>query len=402
MNTPRFVPEFRLEIDGADISAAMRASVMSVVMHTGLEGADRVEVRLVNDGLRWQDDPQLRLDHDVVLHLGYADEGLEQVFVGEIVGTAASFPQNGPATVTFVAQDARQRLQRGTKVRWFAIPIPTVGNIPIPDLITAPLVSLENQLIPILDPVGAAISVLLAGVEAVAAISEPGGMQKMIRKQSAESDYAFLKRIAKENGWEMYVEHAGAIGGHALRFESPMGHLDPDVFLQWGQTLVDFHPKISTVGQVFAITGYVWVPAIKMVFVVTIGWDWDRMALTLSVYPSVVPIGQAPAEHLVQEPLSPASAPRKLVSEILPRLNKRITATGSTLGEPRLRAASVLRIDGVGEQFGGLWRATEVTHTFDSSGFRTQFELRKEVWFGSIPAPDQGAIPVRVRAPFVG
>src|SRR5688572_10467555 len=146
METPRFVPEFRLEIDGAPMPAAMRASVMSVSHHAGLEGADRVEVTLVNDRLRWLDDPQLRLDHDVALHLGYADEGLEQVFVGQIVGVGASFPQSGAATVTFTAQDARQRLQRGTKVRWFAIPVPTVGNFPVPDLITAPLVALENQL----------------------------------------------------------------------------------------------------------------------------------------------------------------------------------------------------------------------------------------------------------------
>lgn len=399
MNTPRFVPEFRLEIDGAPIAATMRASVMSVTLRTGLEGADRVDLTLANDGLRWLDDPQLRLDHDLALHLGYAGEGLEQVFVGRIVGNSATFPQNGPATVTVTAQDARQRLQQGTKVRWFAIPIPTVGNLPIPDLVTAPLVALENRLVPLLDPVGAAISVLLGGVEAVAAISEPGGMQKLVRKQADESDYAFLARIAKENGWEMYVEHDGPLGGHQLRFESPMGHLDPDVTLRWGRTLTEFQPKVSIVGQIFSITGYVWVPPIKMVFVVTLGFDWDRMALTLSVYPGAVPIGQSPSSHLVQEPLSPASAPRKLVSELIPKLNKRITATGATLGDPRIRAASVLRIDGVGETFGGLWRVTDATHTIDANGYRTQFQLRKEIWFGSIPSPDQGA--VRVRAPFM-
>jgi hypothetical protein len=399
MNTPRFVPEFRLEIDGADVPAAMRASVMNVTLHTGLEGADRVEVTLVNDALRWLDHPQLRLDHDLVLHLGYAGEALTQVFVGQIVGTGAAFPQNGPTTVTVTAQDARQRLQQGTKVRWFAIPIPTVGNIPIPDLITAPIVALENQLVPILDPVGAAISVLLGGVEAVAAISDPGGMQKLVRKQADESDYTFLMRIAKENGWEMFVEHDGSLGGHVLRFQSPLDHLDADVTLKWGSTLSDFQPRVSTVGQILSITGYVWVPPIKMVFVVTLGWDWDRMALTLSIYPAVVPIGQSASEHMIEEPLSPASAPRRLISDLIPKLNKRVTASGSTLGDPRIQASRVLRIDGVGEQFGGLWRVTDATHTFDAGGYRTQFDLRKEIWFGSIPSPDQGAL--RLRAPGV-
>src|SRR5678816_4123560 len=117
MKTPKFVPDFRLEIDGAGLPTTMRASIMSVTLHTGLEGADRVEVTLVNDSLRWLDNPLFQLDHELRLYLGYADEGLDQMFVGTVVGNGASFPQSGPATVTVTAHDARQRLQQGTKVR---------------------------------------------------------------------------------------------------------------------------------------------------------------------------------------------------------------------------------------------------------------------------------------------
>ncbi len=56
----------------------------------------------------------------------------------------------------------------------------------------------------------------------------------------------------------------------------------------------------------------------------------------------------------------------------------------------------MVRIEGTGEEFGGLYRATSVTHTIDAGGFRTSFGARKEIWFGSIPASDQGAVPVRV------
>jgi hypothetical protein len=84
------------------------------------------------------------------------------------------------------------------------------------------------------------------------------------------------------------------------------------------------------------------------------------------------------------------------VSELIPRLNKRLTASGSVLGEPALRAGNVIRIEGTGEEFGGLYRATSVTHTIDEGGFRTSFAARKDIWFGSIPAADQGAVPVRL------
>jgi hypothetical protein len=55
----------------------------------------------------------------------------------------------------------------------------------------------------------------------------------------------------------------------------------------------------------------------------------------------------------------------------------------------------VLRIEAVGQEFGGLWRVTAVAHTLDGGGFRTRFEARKEIWFGSIPLADQGAVPIR-------
>ena len=397
MSAP-FIPDYRLYIDDEAVPAKLRASIMSITHTSGLDGADRVEVTLANEGLRWLDHDLLKVDKPFKLEIGYADTSLEQVFVGEIVAIEASFPGSGMPTVTIAAQDRRHRLAQGTKVRWFAIPIPSLGNFPIPDPVTASAVALENGLIPVIDPVGAAIAVLLGGVDAIVSIADPGSAQKFIRKQADESDYDFLAKIAAENGWDLQMEHGGPLGGRMLRFTSPLGHLEADVTLGYGRSLLEFTPRISVVGQVFSITGYVWVPQIKMVFVVTLGWDWDRMALTLSVYPGAMPIGTTASNHLIQEPLTALSAPRKIISEIIPRLNKRLTAVGAAPGDPRIQAGRVVRIEGVGEQFGGLYRITSASHTLDQSGFRTQFEMRKEIWFGSIPASEQGA--VRVNVPF--
>lgn len=398
MTSLRFVPEFRVWIDGEPIPSLLRAAITGISHTSGMEGADRVEITLANEGLRWLDHELLKMDLSLKLEMGYADEPLTQVFVGEIVALEASFPGGNAPTVTVIAQDKRHRLAQGTKTRWFAIPIPTVGNIPIPDPITAMAVSAENALIPVIDPVGAAIAVLLGGIDAVVAISDTNAMQKFVRKQANESDYDFLARIAHENGWEMLVEHGGELGGHLLRFTSPLDHLQPDVTLAYGRSLLEFQPRISNVGQIFSISASVWIPAIKMVFVINLGWDWDRMALTLSVYPGAMPLGTQPSSHLVEEPLTAASAPRKIISELIPRLNKRLTATGSTVGNPAIQAGRVVRVEGVGEQFGGFHRVTAATHTLDGSGYRTQFETRKEIWFGSIPASEQGA--VRVKVPF--
>jgi phage protein D len=391
----RFTPDFRLLIDGEPIPAVLRASIAAVTCETGLEGLDQVELSLVNDHLRWLDHPMFRLDTGVTLQIGYAPDALAQVFDGEIVARAADFTAGAAPTVRITAQDRRHRMREGKKVRWFAIPVPCIGNLPLPDLVTGGLVSLENRLIPIVDPVGAALSVILGGIDTVVAVTDPGSAQKVIRKQENESDYDFLRRIAVENGWEMLVEHDGPVGGHLLHFTSPLDRLTEDVTLRWGESLVDFSPRISKVGQIVAVSGFVWVAAIKVVFNVTIGWDWDRMSLTLSIYPGIVPFGQNAGEYLIDEPVTPSSVPRKLIAELLPKLNRRLTASGTVVGDPRIRAGAVLRVEGVGEEFGGLYRVTSARHTLDQSGFRTQFDARKDIWFGSIPLADQGAAPVR-------
>jgi len=251
-------------------------------------------------------------------------------------------------------------------------------------------------MVPIFDPVGAALSIILGGVDTLVAITDPDSAQKVIRKQANESDYDFLGRIAAENGWDVFVEHDGALGGHLLHFTSSLDHLDADFTYGYGSSLLEFTPRLSTVGQIFSVGGFVWIAAIKMTFSVVLGFDWDRMSLTLAIYPGMIPLNTLPADFLIEEPLTLTSIPRKLVSELIPKLNHRLTASGSVVGEPRLRAGNVIRIEGAGEEFGGLYRATGVTHTLDGGGYRTSFEARKEIWFGSIPLTDQGAVPVRV------
>jgi phage protein D len=398
---PYYAPEFRLLVDGAPVPAALRASTASVSFQTGLEGADRVELTLANDGLRWLDHPLLKLDRVITLFMGYAPDPLTQMFVGEVVGHQAAFPSSGTPTLTVVAQDRRHRMQKGNRTRWFAIPVPTRGNQPIPDPVVAAAVALEQQMLPIVDPVGAALAVLLGGVTALASAGDPDATQRIIRKQDGQSDYDFLAKIAAENAWEMVVDHSGPLGGSQLRFTSAIDHLTPDATFTYGHDLVDFTPRLSTVGQIAGVSATIWQPDIKMEFTVAVGWDWDRQSLDISITPGGGATGSGggdPTFTLVDRPVTRADAARTIIATLLPRLNKRLTGSASVVGDPRLKPASVVSLRGVGEKFGGLYRVTAVTHTLDSGGWRTSFDMRKEIWFGSIPLPDQGAAPVRLSA----
>jgi hypothetical protein len=144
-----------------------------------------------------------------------------------------------------------------------------------------------------------------------------------------------------------------------------------------------------------------------MEFVIVLSWDYDRAAFDLMVYPGLGSLdelmGSTKAQSVLKiEANGPATAPKKILGELLPRLNNRLTASGSTIGNPSIKATRVVNFDGVGEQYGGLYRITSATHTIDSSGYRTQFDARKEVWFGSIPIPKGAGGLVRVQGQTIG
>jgi uncharacterized protein len=395
----RYAPNYAIKIAGEAIPPALRAAVMRVSYQDGLEGADRVEVTLANENLKWLDHPLLQMDNGFSLAIGYAPDPLEEVFVGEITGVNASFPNSGMPTLTVVAHDFLQRLTTGTKDRAFALSLPCIGKFPLPDPLVAELVGFTNLLIPAVDPAGAALSFLtLLLTYAV----DPLEAKRGIRLQQGQSDFDFLSMLARENGWEMYIDHTQEPKGYVLRFQFLIQDYSPSLSLKWGESLLDFTPKISTVGQVLGVSTRIWVPSIKMEFVIILSWDFDRAAFDLQVFPGLGSLeellGADKAQSVLKiEAIGPAAAPKKILSELLPRLNNRLTASGSTVGDPRIKASKVVNFDGVGGQFGGLYRITSATHTIDGGGYKTSFEARKEVWFGSIPVPKGAAGLVRVQ-----
>jgi phage protein D len=400
----RYAPEYRIEINGDAIPPALRGCITGITYQNGMEGADRVEVNIANADLRWLDDPLLAMDNGFSLWLGYAPDPLEKMFVGEITGVNTTFPNGGMPTLTVVAHDFMQRMTQGTKDRAFALNLPCIGKFPLPDPFVAMLVGGLNLLIPMVDPAGAALSFLTL---LIAYAIDPLEAKRAIRVQHNQSDFDFLSQLARENGWEMYIDHTMAPTGYVLRFQFLIQDYTPAVVLKWGESLQEFSPRISTVGQVASVSTRIWIPSIKMEFVVVLGWDYDRAAFDLMIYPGLGSVeelmGSTRAQSVLKiEATGPATAPKEILSELLPRLNNRLTGSGSALGDTRIRAGKVISFEGLGQQFSGLYRITSATHTLDNNGYHTQFDVRKEVWFGSVPVPKGASGLLRLQGQTVG
>jgi hypothetical protein len=400
---PQFSPQFTVQIDGGNLPAGMRGSISSLTYTDGIEGADSVEITFADPGLQWLDSPLLAVDQSFTLSIGYTPDPLEKVFVGEITGVEPSFPNTGMPTIRVTAHDFLQRLTHGKVDRAFYIQIPETVTIPLPDPVVTSLISASNLLIPDQDPIGAALSTLMTLASFIAAPTEP---QKWIRAQQGQSDFEFLSAIAKENGWEMYIDHTLNPQGYVLRFQFLIQDYSPSLTLQWGQSLMDFTPRLTTVGDVFGVSARVWVASLQLEFVIVVSWDYDRAAFNLMIYPGLgdlnLLLGQKASQTISIKPTGFGNALRDILSELLPRLNNRLTGSGSTIGNPQIKAGKVVNLLGLGGQFSGLYRITSATHTFDGSGYRTGFKVRREVWFGGIPVPTGPAGLVRVQGQSVG
>ena len=173
----------------------------------------------------------------------------------------------------------------------------------------------------------------------------------------------------------MYIDHTAEPRGRVLKFQFLIQDYSPSLTLKWGASLTDFTPRLTTVGEIDGVSARVWVDSLKMEFVIALNWDFDRAAFNLSIAPGAGEIGDllAPGKTTTIKPTSYATAPRKILTELLPKLNNRLTGSGSTIGDPRIKASRVVNLEGLGDQFGGLYRITSTTHTLDCE--RLQDEL---------------------------
>lgn len=356
VDTATYVPDFELELDGMPLPPVVRAHVQSVRVEAGLQGADRLELSLANPDLRFLDQPPLALGADVQLALGYRPRALERLFAGEVTGVQPAFPGSGMPTLAVSALGRLQRLHEGTKQRGFPYYLP--------DSVIATIVAAEHQLISVPDAAATVASVLNA-------------INQRPRFQHKRSDHDFLRAIAAEYGFDMWVD------GDFLNFRLLLAGLPgPERKLVWGESLLDFSPRLTSVGQIASVGIRVWVEAIKLQVGVQVSWRDDRLSVQVS--PALFGAQSSPVEATLSIPDipldSPVDAVKWALGELRRRVNSRITASGSVIGDPALRVGDVVEIAGVGRTFSGsTYRLTSVSHSLDTGGYRTTFDARKEL-----------------------
>jgi hypothetical protein len=393
---PRYVPDYEVRINDDPLPAAVRSTVASVKYEDGRNAADRVEVELGNPDLRWLqrhirglgfrppsgfDVGPVRaaraappgtfdLDNRLTLALGYRPGALEPMFEGEVTGLEASFPGGGMPTLRVVAHDKLNRLSRGTGAVAFGF---------LPDFLVATLTAAKSFLIPVIDPAVTAASTALAAINFIfsgSGLSQAGQLEGM-------SDLELLTMIATRYGADFWVE------GDVLYLSRFIKDYEPSLTLKWGESLIDFSPRISNVGQVAGVGYRFTLREIPLSFLVTVYWDFDRETLGVSVVPGAVAkagvegiIGGKSLTRVDRPITSPAdvvSSALEIEHELRTKLNGRLTGSLTAIGDARIRAGAVVRLEGLGPDFSMDYRVASTTQSFDGNGWTTTAQVYKEI-----------------------
>jgi phage protein D len=387
----QFVPDYDVVINSQQIPASLRSSISSITFESGMDAASRVEIQIANPGLSWlqnhinglgflpfqtgalpgavaaQDNQPAGLfdmTNTLSLSLGYADATLADVFDGEITGIEANMQAGEMPTLTVVAMDRLNRLAQGSYGRGFGA---------LPDALIAIILGAENLLLPAIDPTLAAASTAIAVVNFI--FNGSG------RKQKGQTDLEVLKEIADYYDADFWVE------GSTLYLSRFFKEYTPSVTLNWGESLLQFSPRISTVGQYFGVGVKFTLREIPLTFTVVVSWNFNTQSLAVTVVPGGTEaylkslIG--PIDTIINRPISSPpdviDSAMFLTRKLRRALNNRLTATVSAVGDPAILANAVVQFNGIGPDFSGNYRITNATHVIDGNGYRTNFKVRKEI-----------------------
>ncbi|MCP4202232.1 MAG: hypothetical protein GY769_09880 [bacterium] len=391
---PTYAPDFAIQINGTAMPASVRSVVTGVSYQDGRNAADRVEVEIANPDLRWLQnhirglgfqpfptgisigpvraldaapDGTFDLDNRLSLEVGYAPDQLEPMFDGEITGVEASFPNGGMPSMRMIAHDKLHRFSQGTGAGGFGF---------LPDFLVATIVGAKNLLVPLIDPTIVAASTALTALNVIFT----GSGEVQAAPGQGQTDLQLLQFIAAKYDADFWVE------GDVLYLSRFLKEYEPRLTLRWGESLLDFSPRVSNVGQVAGVGYRFTLRELPLSFLVTVFWDFDRESLGVSVEPgvaSVAPGVSGPTltivDRTISSPADVASSALRIIHDLRKKLNARLTGSASSIGDPRIRAGAVVRLEGLGPDFSGDYRVASATHSIDSGGYSTSFDVFKEI-----------------------
>ena len=299
---------------------------------------DSVEMRV-----RWIDDDFLSEGSDVEIDMGYRDN-METLFKGEITGLEPEFPNAQPPVLTVRGYDRRHRLMGKRKSRTFL-------NMKDGEI--------ANQ---------------IAGDWSLSPEVEDTQVRLDYVLQNNQTDFEFLQERANRIGYEMVVTDT------TLHFRPRKSNGSAVLTLRREVELLDFSARLTTMGQVEEVCVRGWDPKDKKeVTARSQTGDERQMGGSASGPAATRRAFNGTGHTTVRMPLLSQAEADQLAKGWFGEMALRyVEGHGVCIGQPDLRAGTLVQIDGVGRRFSGTYYVTSTEHSYRSNiGYRTAFSVRR-------------------------
>lgn len=336
-----YAPSFIISVDGVDL-VKKGASISTVTVDTSIDKADTFSFTVTNayDAVKQETNfnKYLKPGKNIEISMGYVDK-LETVFNGLITSLAYDFSSDGSPKVTVGGMDLSLKMMKGTKSRSWT----KKKHSEVVSAVASSYVSNTK-------------------VDNTTVIYD-------VVEQYRMNDYEFLDDLAKQNHFEFFV------AGKTLYFRKPHTNKTPVVIFKWGENLLSFSPEIDIADQVVGIEVRGMDDKDKPVTaksgsinVLNPGKKTGKDILT-----SVC--GADALEHSYTSVGSTEEAQVLADAEMNEKAMKLVSGRGESIGIPEIRAGLYVRLKGLGTSLNQLYYITSATHTINSSGYITAFNI---------------------------
>ncbi|GAB4517687.1 MAG: hypothetical protein Kow0047_29370 [Anaerolineae bacterium] len=344
----RDAPGFKILVDGGDLSTEALVDVLDVRVSDYVDGPSVFTITMNNwhsdqQEFKWVDDDQFRLGTEIEVRMGFGDD-MVSLIVGEVTALEPDFPDNEAPTLKVQGYDRLHRLRRGRKTRSF---------VDVKDSDIAAQIASDLGLLDQVDDSEVTYTYVL---------------------QDNQSDVDFLLERARRINFEVVVQ------GDTLYFRRVANDQSEVITLTYGMTLRSFYPRMTVVGQTNEVTVRGWDPMNKEAVVGTarVGDETSTMGGNdLGASLAEQAFGEA-VETIVQDPVTSEGEAVKVARGRFNRIvNRFVTGEGLAVGDGHIRAGSVIKLEGLGERFSGLYYVTSSTHQVSQAGYTTRFTVSR-------------------------
>jgi phage protein D len=395
-----YVPAFDIKIKGIDLPKETRKDVIDVRYSDSIDQIDSFEITVNNWDAEQRDfkytgsargtrdgarstlfDP----GQEIEIWMGYftpiaavkeqkdEPEPLRLMLVGIITSLTPSFPATGQSTLKVRGQNVLRKLI--TKQETYVY-----------EKARDSAIAKKNRDSDIAEKIGQRGNLKIGSLTIpVKTDSEAKGQEQENEHvlQDNQYDILFLLQRAHRNGYDVLLKYESK-----EKEPQPFLYFGPSTkeprvsyILEWGKSLIQFQPTLTTTRQVHEVTVRGWNALKKKPIEITVnrGQLKTRGLRDQQKLQKIEDGFKERKEIIVDQPFRDEREAKRYAMDRLERLSKdMVTGRGSTVGIPDLRAGSIVELRGLGTTFDGNYFIKTTTHTIGTGGYTTEFEARLE------------------------